>query len=65
MERPKVVSPFKEVKPMTLGASPFKKVKPMTPTKAPKQAGVAGARKVFFGGIFVGRGGEKKHLMSL
>ncbi|CAN7001308.1 unnamed protein product, partial [Brassica rapa subsp. trilocularis] len=34
MERPKVFSPFKEVKPMTLAASPFKKVKPMTPTEA-------------------------------
>ncbi|CAF2101347.1 unnamed protein product [Brassica napus] len=59
MERPKVFSPFKEVKPMTLAASPFKKVKPITPTEAPKQAGVAGAREVFFGGIFVGRGGKK------
>ncbi|CAG7877533.1 unnamed protein product [Brassica rapa] len=59
MERPKVFTPFKEVKPMTLAASPFKKVKPMTPTEAPKQAGVAGAREVFFGGIFVGRGGKK------
>ncbi|KAH0927220.1 hypothetical protein HID58_019476 [Brassica napus] len=36
MERPKVFTPFKEVKPMTLAASPFKKVKPMTPTEAVK-----------------------------